>query len=1723
IPAQNHIIDFGVVRPDWPGICCTCFVGKLAVNDQNEAAIVAAGGIPPLIALVTSGSDSAKENAVYALANLAWNDENKAAIAAAGGIPPLVALITSGSDSAKKYAAGALANLTGNSQNEAAIAAAGGIPPLVALITRGSDSAKEHAARALRNLAVNDQNGAAIAAAGGIPPLVALITSGSDSAKEHAARALGNLAVNDQNRAAIVAAGGIPPLVALITSGSDSAKERAAGAAIAAAGGIPPLVTLITSGSDSAKVYAAAALGNLARTDQNRAAIVYAAAALGNLARTDQNRAAIAAAGGIPPLIALVTSGSDSAKENAALALGSLATNDQNRAAIMAAGGVQAIQEMAKDGKMLVHRQVAQEALKHFPRESDSAEGGDPATKPSTIVSAEKLRGEIRTLESGNEELKAKAAEKLGTWAAVSDENRVAISREGGAEALVALLVTGSDDAKWHAARALRNLANNFEAKDVILKAGGIATLEPLVRHGKGKVKEAADEALKILSQKQETKSIQATGHGKIAEAGDKIPTGEGARVAMFSARFDGGPIEQKIRKVFQILCARKYDILMVTADAGQSFGDLTTKYLGRLRKENGTMIAVCTKHYGEMTASAYSSHKELKFALDYEKFVTVLPLRVDDTYPPEPPGNTARWEFSLILEVGDQEFLAEVWHDAMVKGDGSSDGSVDPFESDKLTAKASRMVPWHSLVSASRASEEDLEPDAVPEAVPEADGYGFACSRGELADLQLASLLSIDFSPWQQKYAVQMDSPWAFGKPGNSGRLLQTGHPGGPADAPSTRGISFTQPGATAAGAEAVEDDKGAVIAEILKATAWPRPSLPATEQFIRFSPLPLGAGNLRKTLPARLSLSGLGFRRVLACSTLPRGTISLPPGLTDFNLSITLHDFFLGLPVSASSVADRKLWTVFEPLAGANEASCTKSCEENLDCLTSFPGYHGCFEAYNNHSHHEATAASSGIALAAGNRTLRGQLAGCRLLTPNVSNGIESSVASCTAPTLVRFLEITLRIPARNRIDFGVVLPDWLEASDREKEEAAKILANLAVNDENKAAIAAAGGIPPLVALVTRGSDSAKKYAARALGNLASNNDQNKAAIAAAGGIPPLVALVTSGNDSAKEYAAAALGNLATNDQNKAAIAAAGGIPPLVALVTSGSDSAKQDAARALGKLATRIDQNKATIAAAGGIPPLVALVTSGSDSAKQDAARALANLATNDQNEAAIVAAGGIPPLVALVTSGSDSAKQDAARALRNLATNDQNEAAIAAAGGIPPLVALVTSGSDSAKQDAARVLGNLASNDQNEAAIAAAGGIPPLVALVTCGSDSAKAHAARALGNLASKNDQNKAAIAAAGGIPPLVALVTSGSDSAKEYAARALGNLASKNDQNKAAIMAAGGVQALQEMAKDGKVLVHRQMAQGALKHLPRESDSAEGGTKLGSDPATKPSTIVSAEKLRGEIRTLESGNQELKAKAAEQLGTWAAVSDENRVAISREGGAEALVALLVTGSDDAKWHAARALRNLANNCEAKEVILKAGGIATLEPVVRHGKGKVKEAADEALKLLSQKQETKSIQATGHGRKIRKVFQILCDRKYDILMVAADAGQSFGDLTTKYLGRLHKENGTMIAVCTEHYGEMTASAYSSHKELKFALDYEKFVTVLPLRVDDTYPPEPPGGPGHAYDKEYLARGYILSVFKPSVVFLECREKSEIEIAAQIANVLQRHKVGKDGSS
>ena len=144
------------------------------------------------------------------------------------------------------------------------------------------------------------------------------------------------------------------------------------------------------------------------------------------------------------------------------------------------------------------------------------------------------------------------------------------------------------------------------------------------------------------------------------------------------------------------------------------------------------------------------------------------------------------------------------------------------------------------------------------------------------------------------------------------------------------------------------------------------------------------------------------------------------------------------------------------------------------------------------------------------------------------------------------------------------------------------------------------------------------------------------------------------------------------------------------------------------------------------------------------------------------------------------------------------------------------------------------------------------------------------------------------------------------------------------------------------------------------------------------------------------------------------------------------------------------------------------------------------------------------------------RKFREVHKILLANNYNVLMVDVRSGENFGKLTTRYLNRVYEESGTLLAVCTPNYGEKTASAHSSHEELIFALDNKDRVQILPLRVVDTYPPQPPFGPDHPFDKEGDARGLVRRLFPPSTVFQDCRKKSEIQIAAEIAERLRAHR-------
>ena len=159
---------------------------------------------------------------------------------------------------------------------------------------------------------------------------------------------------------------------------------------------------------------------------------------------------------------------------------------------------------------------------------------------------------------------KAKAAMRLGVLAERSVANCSAIAAEGALPPLVALL-SGSDEAKCQAAYALCSLAADAEVAAAIAACGA---REPLEALAKDQRKDqylvdlmygifSAEQALELLPEVASHKDLEAVrvtlGAEKkpSAEPGTTaIPTGEGTRVAMFSARFDGGAMEEKLRLV---------------------------------------------------------------------------------------------------------------------------------------------------------------------------------------------------------------------------------------------------------------------------------------------------------------------------------------------------------------------------------------------------------------------------------------------------------------------------------------------------------------------------------------------------------------------------------------------------------------------------------------------------------------------------------------------------------------------------------------------------------------------------------------------------------------------------------------------------------------------------------------------------------------------------------------------------------------------------------------------------------------------------------------------------------------------------------------------------------------------------------------------------------------------------------------------------------------------
>ena len=278
-----------------------------------------AGGIEPLLALLESGTQKAKENSIAAISMLAESDSIQRRIVQSGGITLLAAVLATSSNIKElmaypqlySLAASALTKLAkGNAEHQAKITEAGGIPSLVSCMSAPLPELQANAAACLGNLAEgNFDNQAAIARTGAVAPLCTLVREGADMVKEQAAGALWSLTIdNKPNKDTVTKLGGIEPLVSLIVNGTtENSLKQAMGA----------LASLCAKHVENRETIAKLIVNRmanrtqLAQTDNGPERVLSAVSMMCN--GSSANQAAIAKAGGVPPLILWLSGGGGAA------------------------------------------------------------------------------------------------------------------------------------------------------------------------------------------------------------------------------------------------------------------------------------------------------------------------------------------------------------------------------------------------------------------------------------------------------------------------------------------------------------------------------------------------------------------------------------------------------------------------------------------------------------------------------------------------------------------------------------------------------------------------------------------------------------------------------------------------------------------------------------------------------------------------------------------------------------------------------------------------------------------------------------------------------------------------------------------------------------------------------------------------------------------------------------------------------------------------------------------------------------------------------------------------------------------------------------------------------------------------------------------------------------------------------------------------------------------
>jgi HEAT repeat protein len=295
--------------------------------------------IAELLENLNSLDEAIQINAIIQLSDQAQTQAGSDAIRENGGIPRLVSALVLSHSTLKMHVLNTLAYLAQHTLNKSTLNEAGAIPHLVALLGPEYEfEIRERAAGVICNLASgNEANQIALKQAGALAHLMALWHGGRLESKSIAAKAIYSLNIT-----------AIPELVALLKIDCPSLQNKCLNLLCAwleeednkirlqvlEAGGIPHLIPLLDSENPRVQFKAAAALYHLIEdislTGQYSAA-----------SKAVANQDAIRKAGGVPKLLALLSSIDSSAQLEAAKVLDAISFNNPtNCTAIKLAGGI---------------------------------------------------------------------------------------------------------------------------------------------------------------------------------------------------------------------------------------------------------------------------------------------------------------------------------------------------------------------------------------------------------------------------------------------------------------------------------------------------------------------------------------------------------------------------------------------------------------------------------------------------------------------------------------------------------------------------------------------------------------------------------------------------------------------------------------------------------------------------------------------------------------------------------------------------------------------------------------------------------------------------------------------------------------------------------------------------------------------------------------------------------------------------------------------------------------------------------------------------------------------------------------------------------------------------------------------------------------------------------------------------------------------------------------